>query len=221
MSLDPSAIISGLVARGLPLHVAQGIAANMAAESRLDTRINEQRPLVPGSRGGFGLNQWTGPRRRAIEAAAVARGVPVDDLDFQLDYTLEELNGPEARAFAALQGATTAEEAARIYSEQFLRPGIPHMDRRLAYAREFAGMPPAPASGGTGAPTYAGAPAPTGGGQDPALNALAAAMQQQPQQPRRPENALAALDPRAFMQAPAPWQPMPFEIRNRLSESFS
>jgi hypothetical protein len=136
---DPNQIIAGLIERGMAPHIAQGVAANMMAESRLDTGINEIAPLVPESRGGFGLNQWTGPRRTALEAAAEARGVPVDDLGFQLDYTMEELGGAESRAMQALQGATTAEEAARIYSEQFLRPGIPHMDRRLAYARQFAG----------------------------------------------------------------------------------
>ena len=134
-------IIQGLMARGLPLHVAQGVTANMIAESNLDTGINEINPIVPGSRGGFGLNQWTGPRRRAIEAAARERGVPVDDLDFQLDFTMEELRGPERRAFDRLMRAETAEDAARSYSNDFLRPGIPHLDARLRHARRIAGDP--------------------------------------------------------------------------------
>ena len=134
-------VIQGLVARGLPLHVAQGVTANMIAESNLDTGINELNPIVPGSRGGFGLNQWTGPRRRAIEAAARERGVPVDDLDFQLDFTMEELRGPERRAFDRLMRAETAEDAARSYSNDFLRPGIPHLDARLRHARRIAGDP--------------------------------------------------------------------------------
>lgn len=138
--MDAQTIIAGLVQRGLPLHVAQGIAANMMAESRLDPGINEIAPLVEGSRGGFGLNQWTGPRRVALERAASERGVPVNDLDFQLDYTMQELYGPERSAFDALMTAQGPTEAARLYSERFLRPGIPHMDRRLAYAEQFAGL---------------------------------------------------------------------------------
>ena len=134
-------IIQGLVARGLPLHVAQGVTANMIAESNLDTGINEINPIVPGSRGGFGLNQWTGPRRRALESAARERGVSVDDLDFQLDFTMEELRGPERRAFDRLMRAETAEDAARSYSNDFLRPGIPHLDARLRHARRIAGDP--------------------------------------------------------------------------------
>lgn len=140
--MTPETVISGLMQRGLPLEIAQGVAAAMMAESRLDPGINEIAPLVPGSRGGYGLNQWTGPRRRALEAAARERGVPVDDMGFQLDYTMEELRGPERRAYNALMTADSATDAARIYTENFLRPGIPHMDRRLAYAEQFSGIAP-------------------------------------------------------------------------------
>lgn len=134
-------ILAGLVARGLPLHIAQGIVANMKAESNLQPGINEIAPVVPGSRGGFGLNQWTGPRRVAYERFAAERGAPVDDLQTQLDFTMYELQGPELAAYEALQGAQDPLEAARIYSEQFLRPGIPNMDKRLGYAADIAGMP--------------------------------------------------------------------------------
>ena len=43
-----------------------------------------------------------------------------------------ELQNTEAAASGKLMGAETAQDAARIYSESFLRPGVPHMDRRLA-----------------------------------------------------------------------------------------
>ena len=135
-----SRIYQGLVQRGMPDHVARGAIANKIAESRLDPGINEANPIVPGSRGGFGLNQWTGPRRRAYEAFAQQRGVPVDDLDTQLDFTMHEMEGPESAAWKALLGTQTAEEAARVYSDRFLRPGIPHMDRRLAEARRLVGV---------------------------------------------------------------------------------
>lgn len=134
-------IIAGLVARGVPLHIAQGMVANMKAESNLQPGINEIAPVVPGSRGGYGLNQWTGPRRVAYEQFAAERGAPLDDLQTQLDFTMFELQGPERAAYTALQGAQDPIEAARIYSEQFLRPGIPNMDKRLGYAAEIAGMP--------------------------------------------------------------------------------
>jgi hypothetical protein len=140
--MDPATIIGGLVQRGIPVHIAQGMVANMMAESRLDPGINEIAPLVPGSRGGFGLNQWTGPRRKQFEAFAKSQGVAADDLNAQLDFTMWELQNTERNAWNALQGARDPREAARIYSDKFLRPGIPHMDRRLAYADKFAGVQP-------------------------------------------------------------------------------
>lgn len=122
-------ILAGLQRRGIPAHIAAGIVTGMRAESGLNPGINEINPVVPGSRGGYGLNQWTGPRRVAYEGFARERGVPLDDLETQLDFTVAELHGPESAAWRALQGATTPEEAARIYETRFLRPGIPHGGR--------------------------------------------------------------------------------------------
>lgn len=141
-------ILAGLVQRGIPLHIAQGMVANLIAESGLNTDINEISPLVPGSRGGYGLAQWTGPRRRQYEAFAAERGVHPSDLNAQLDFLKWELENTERGAWENLQGASDPIEAARIFSTDFLRPGIPHMDRRLSEAARIAGLNfgPMPAS---------------------------------------------------------------------------
>ena len=174
---EAQTIIAGLVQRGYPLHIAQGIAANMRAESNLNPGINEIAPLVEGSRGGFGLNQWTGPRRIQLEEFAQMRGTSPDDLQTQLDFTDWELRNTESRAGEALRGAGTSEEAARIYSEQFLRPGIPNMENRLAYAHEYAGIMPGEWEASRS--------------QQPQANRLAALQSIQPR--------LNYLDPAAFM----------------------
>ncbi len=123
-------IVAGLVARGIPEHIATGIATRMRAESGLNPGINEIKPVVPGSRGGWGLNQWTGPRRTAFERFADARGVKYDDLGAQLDFTKWELDNTESAAWKALQATKTPDEAARVYMEKFLRPGVTHADMR-------------------------------------------------------------------------------------------
>lgn len=125
-------IVSGLMARGFPEHIAVGMATRMRAESGLNPGINEIAPVVPGSRGGYGLNQWTGPRRVAYEKFATSRGKPFDDLQTQLDFTKWELDNTESGAWKALQGTRTADEAARVYMERFLRPGVVHADMRQA-----------------------------------------------------------------------------------------
>lgn len=131
-------IFAGLVARGVPAHVAQGIVPNMQAESGLDTGINELAPTVPGSRGGYGLNQWTGPRRVQYEQFAAAQGKDPSDLNTQLDFTVWELHNTEKAAGDAILSAPDARTAARLYETKFLRPGVPHGDR--------GGIPLAPAS---------------------------------------------------------------------------
>ena len=95
-------VIQGLISRGLAPHVAEGIANEINRESGFDSGINEVSPIVAGSRGGFGLFQHTGPRRRELEAFAQARGVPVSDQDAQLDFALQELATTESRAGQAL-----------------------------------------------------------------------------------------------------------------------
>ena len=187
------AIIDGLVQRGVPLPAAIGFAGNFQVESRLDPGINEIAPLVPGSRGGFGLAQWTGPRRRQLEAFAQDRGVPVSDMGMQLDFLMHELGTTESRARDRIFSAQTPEEAARAVSESFLRPGIPHLDRRLAAAREFAGLAPS-------SPEQTAPQMPQNAPQAP-VNALAAIGQPEAQAPAQNVLALAyqGLDPSQFM----------------------
>lgn len=125
-------IRAGLIKRGLPEHVADAFVMNFKDESGLDSGINEAAPIVPGSRGGFGLSQWTGPRRRALEAFAAQRGAPVSDEDTQLDFLMEELSGSEAAAARHILSAGTKGEAAAAILNKFLRPAEEHRARREA-----------------------------------------------------------------------------------------
>lgn len=54
---------------GLGSGAVAGILSNSQAESGNIVQ-NEKHPLIPGSRGGYGLFQWTGPRRKEFEAWA-------------------------------------------------------------------------------------------------------------------------------------------------------
>lgn len=126
------AIRAGLVRRGLPEHVADAFVMNFQDESGLNPGINESKPLVPGSRGGFGLAQWTGPRRKMLEAFAQQRGAPVSDMDTQLDFLMTELQGSEAGAARSILSAQDAPTAAAAIVNKFLRPAEEHRARREA-----------------------------------------------------------------------------------------
>ena len=145
---DAFRIRQGLISRGMPEHVADAFVMNFKDESGLNPGINETSPLVPGSRGGFGLAQWTGPRRRQLEAYAEKMGVPVSDLDMQLDFLMHEMETSEASAGRRIMGAQDAGSAAAAIVNHFLRPAESHRSSREARYLSSGGMtyPKAPAS---------------------------------------------------------------------------
>lgn len=180
-------LVAGLVQRGMPLHIAQGFVTNFKDESGLNPGINEIAPLVPGSRGGYGLYQLTGPRRRQYEAWAGANGFDLADPEAQLDFMMLELNTTEKGAWEKIQAAGTPGDAAAAVVNYFLRPSEEHRARR---ASRYAG-------GGTTTATGSGYTAPAQPGQ-PQAPGNALAPQATPEQPR-PQ--IAMLDPRDFMVA--------------------
>lgn len=165
----PEAIRAGLIARGLPEHVADGFVMNFRDESGLDPGINEIAPIVPGSRGGFGLYQLTGPRRRAYEAYVAERGLPVDSVDAQLDFLMMEMQGPESRAAQAILSTKDAGQAGAAIVNEFLRPLPEYAAKRAARYTGGQGY----TGGGM---SDAGAPVPISGGGANVTAALAAAM---------------------------------------------
>lgn len=133
------AIRAGLVQRGLPDHVADAFIMNFQDESGLNPGIEEQVANVHGTKG-FGLAQWTGPRRDALTQFAQSQGRPVSDVDTQLDFLMTELQGPESRAAQAILGAQDTGSAASAIVNQFLRPAEEHRARRQAAYTGATGM---------------------------------------------------------------------------------
>lgn len=140
-------IRAGLVQRGLPEHVADAFLMNMQDESGLNPGINEASPTVPGSRGGFGLYQLTGPRRVAYEQYAQQLGVDPSNVDAQLDFMMKELQGPEANAYQSILAAPDTGSAAAAIVNDFLRPAEEHRARRVAQYTGGAPMQTAQAGG--------------------------------------------------------------------------
>ena len=169
--VDAASIRAGLIDRGLPEHVADGFVMNFQDESGLNPGINEIAPTVPGSRGGFGLAQWTGPRRRALESFAAQQGANISDPNVQLDFLMTELQGPEAGAAKSIFAAQDSGQAAAAIVNSFLRPAESH--RAAREARYTGGAGYAPQGGGMSA---SGQPVPFTGGDSGVVGALASAM---------------------------------------------
>lgn len=139
----PSApeIRQGLIDRGLQPHIADAFILNFQDESGLNPGINEKNPIVPGSRGGFGLYQLTGPRRREYEAFAAQRGVDPADTNAQLDFLMNELQGSEAGAAKSILSAPDTATAAQAIVNNFLRPAPEYRQARAAKYGRVATTP--------------------------------------------------------------------------------
>lgn len=113
---------------------AAGIVGQLGHESDGLQAINEYQPAVPGSRGGFGWAQWTGPRRKQFEAFAADRKMDVTDPEANYQYLVHELtNTPESRVVDRLRASPDAQAAGRVFTDQFLRPGVPAYDSRASW----------------------------------------------------------------------------------------
>ena len=196
-------ITDGLIARGMPPHLALAFGWNGMDESGLDAGINEANPTVPGSRGGFGGMQWTGPRRRALEAFAAERGVSPADKDLQLDFLMSELQGPEASAWAKISSAKDTPTAAAAIVNDFLRPAEEHRASREAkyMGGNAAYKPPA---GGDNALAATGLSGPAGA----PVNALA-------ETPKGPQLTFTSQSPEAFMRGRNALALQPLEYQRR------
>ena len=144
---------------GLTDAQAAGVVGNLMHESGGFESLQEINPTVPGSRGGFGYAQWTGPRRKAFEAYVQANNL--DPTSYEANYGFlqhEVTNDPYERGqFLKVRNAKTAAEAAEIISNEYLRPGIPHMASRTKFANDLVGQAgaqsaPAPTGNALGRP---------------------------------------------------------------------
>ncbi len=110
---------------------AAGIVGQLGHESAGLQAINEASPVVPGSRGGFGWAQWTGPRRRQFEEFASGKGLDVTDPEANYGFLVHELTStPEGRVLDNLRKAPDAMTAGRVFTDEFLRPGVPAYESR-------------------------------------------------------------------------------------------
>lgn len=123
---------------GLTAAQAAGVVGNLDHESGGFKSLQEIDPTVEGSRGGYGYAQWTGPRRRAFEAWAAENGLDPASYEANYGFLKHELTDtPEGAVIEKLRGANSPDEAATVFSETFLRPGIPHMGSRVARAGKY------------------------------------------------------------------------------------
>lgn len=136
---------------GLTNEQAAGVVGNLMYESGGFNSLQEVNPTVPGSKGGFGYAQWTGDRRKSFESYVKDRGLDKNSYDANYGFLKHELQTDpyERRQFNTVKRADTAEEAARLISQNYLRPGKPNLGERqnlAARALGFSSIPIPPGS---------------------------------------------------------------------------
>lgn len=116
-----------------------GIFGNLGGETGGFTLLQEAKPLVKGSRGGFGWMQWTGPRRRKYEAWCSARGYDIAADESNYLYLVHESLTDEKASILALRRTKSVDAAVETFMLKNLRPGIPHLEARKRWgAKAYA-----------------------------------------------------------------------------------
>jgi hypothetical protein len=144
MGLHPNAaIVARHLRDNLKLSDAQiaGVLGNLSQESGFNSRVNEGGGIgAPKGAGGFGLAQWTGGRQTNLINFAKQRKMDPGDPNLQAQFLTAELQGPEKRALASLQGAVSPEQSALVFRRDFERAGVPKDENRFKAARTALGQ---------------------------------------------------------------------------------
>ncbi|WP_169194921.1 phage tail tip lysozyme [Devosia sp. MC1541] len=116
---------------------AAAIVGNLGHECGGFTQLQELKPVVAGSRGGYGWAQWTGPRRRSYEAYCKRTGK--DPASDEANYAylwieLKGIEGSEGQAIAKTVAAKGLDAKVEAFEKAFLRAGVKHYPSRKKYA---------------------------------------------------------------------------------------
>lgn len=129
--------IMALLIRDFDLILDDGCAVlgNIGHECGGFELFQEQKPLVPGSRGGFGWAQWTGPRRRAFEAYCARNKLDPKGDQANYGFLFVELSGSESSAITKMKAAKGLRAKVRAFEASFERASMKHYDSRDTWAR--------------------------------------------------------------------------------------
>lgn len=159
--------------QGLSAPQAAGIMGNFGAESSLDpTRAN-------AAEGAFGLGQWRGSRLDALRQFAQSNRMDINDPQTQFAFTMQELHGPEGRAYKRLVSASDPVSAADAFTAYErpagYTPSGPASNVALIGRREAGAQAAMPPAGVTTGPQSTNAPSPSPGAASPAPGGTASA----------------------------------------------
>lgn len=119
----------------LDLLSSAAILGNIGHECAGFTAMQEIKPTVAGSRGGFGWPMWTGPRRRNFEAYCKRNKLDPASDQANYAYMFVELSGSEKKAIAAVKAAIGLEAKVKAFELAYERAGAKHYASRNQWAK--------------------------------------------------------------------------------------
>lgn len=121
---------------GLTADDAAAILGNLGHESGGFKFLQEIKPTVAGSEGGWGWAQWTGSRRDAFEAYCDRNGLDRSSDTANYKWLWVELKGEYAKAIQAVKAAVGLYNKVVAFELAFEKAGVKGYDSRLTWANK-------------------------------------------------------------------------------------
>jgi len=165
---------------------AAGVMGNIQQESGFDPKA-----LNPSS-GAYGIIQWLGTRKTALNSFAASKGVQPSDMGMQLDFMKKELEGAyKAKVLTPLKAANTVKDAADIWLRHFEIPCFTEScfvdelnETRLPNSenifKEYTGSAAPPSQGSTSASAGGSCPADNSSGSENSVDGMVIYNQEDP-----------------------------------------
>lgn len=114
---------------------AAAVFGNAGTESLGFTTLQEIKPVIAGSRGGYGFFQWTGPRRDDFETWCLANKLAVSSDEASLSFLFHELRTTQVAALHKLWQAVGLNAKTIAFERTYERAGVPNFNSRLHWAQ--------------------------------------------------------------------------------------
>lgn len=133
MASNKEIIEQYLRGKGLNDKAIAGVMGNIQQESNFSTTATNS------SSGAYGLFQWLGSRKTALQKYATQKGTTTDNIYTQLDFFWQELNTSEKKSLNVLTNSdyNTPSEYAIAFEKSFERSGGSGNANRQKYAESI------------------------------------------------------------------------------------
>jgi hypothetical protein len=125
---------------GLSRDAAVGVTCPLWYESKLNPGSqgsqSSERGGILNAMGAFGVASWNGTRQADLLAFSQKKNLPVDSLETQLWFVLNEAANKYPKTWAAITGAGTYEEIIPVFVADYENPA--DHAKEIAAALEFA-----------------------------------------------------------------------------------